>query len=90
MVPAFAAEYALNAALTPDSLAAYLGEDQWWSIPAAVVVGAPAYIDGYAALPLARALIDKGMSEGAAMAFLISGGVVCIWGAMAISPVLKL
>lgn len=90
LIPAFAAEYALNAALTPGSLAAYVGEDEWWAIPAAVFVGAPAYIDGYAALPLTRGLIDNGMSEGAAMAFLVSGGVVSIWGAMAIAPVLKL
>lgn len=90
LMPAFAAEYALNAALTPGALAAYVGEDQWWAIPAAVFVGAPAYIDGYAALPLTRGLIENGMSEGAAMAFLISGGVVSIWGAMAIAPVLKL
>ena len=90
LIPAFAAEYALNAALTPGSLAAYVGEDQWWAIPAAVFVGAPAYIDGYAALPLTRGLIENGMSKGAAMAFLVSGGVVSIWGAMAIAPVLKL
>lgn len=90
LIPAFAAEYALNAALTPGALAAYVGEDQWWAIPAAVFVGAPAYIDGYAALPLTRGLIDNGMSKGAAMAFLVSGGVVSIWGAMAIAPVLKL
>lgn len=89
LIPAFAAEYALNAALTPGSLAAYVGEGQWWAIPASVFVGAPAYIDGYAALPLTRGLIANGMSEGAAMAFLISGGVVSIWGAMAIAPVLK-
>ncbi|MEO1091736.1 MAG: permease [Pseudomonadota bacterium] len=90
LIPAFAAEYALNAALTPGSLAAYVGEGTWWAIPAAVFVGAPAYIDGYAALPLTRGLIDNGMSQGAAMAFLVSGGVVSIWGAMAIFPVLKL
>jgi len=90
LIPAFAAEYALNAVLTPGALAAYVGEDQWWAIPAAVFVGAPAYIDGYAALPLTRGLIENGMSEGAAMAFLISGGVISIWGAMAIAPVLKL
>ncbi len=90
LTPAFAAEYVLNAALAPGSLAAYVGEGQWWAIPAAVFVGAPAYIDGYAALPLARGLIDNGMSRGAAMAFLISGGVVSIWGALAIAPVLKL
>lgn len=90
LIPAFTAEYVLNAMLTPDSLTAYVGEDQWWAIPAAVFVGAPAYIDGYAALPLTRGLIDNGMSQGAAMSFLISGGVVSIWGAMAIAPVLKL
>ncbi|MEM1275832.1 MAG: permease [Pseudomonadota bacterium] len=90
LIPAFAAEYALNAALTPGSLAQYVGEDKWWAIPAAVFVGAPAYIDGYAALPLTRGLIDNGMAPGAAMAFLISGGVVSIWGALAIAPVIKL
>lgn len=30
------------------------------------------------------------MSSGAAMAFLVSSGVVSIWSAMAIAPVLKL
>ncbi|MET1413402.1 permease [Roseibium sp. HPY-6] len=90
LFPAFFAEYALNAALTPGALAHYVGEDKWWAIPAAVFVGAPAYIDGYAALPLTRALVDNGMAPGAAMAFLVSGGVVSIWGALAIFPVLKL
>jgi len=90
LIPAFFAEFALNSALTPGSLAVYVGEDKWWAIPAAVFVGAPAYIDGYAALPLTRGLIDNGMSPGAAMAFLVSGGVVSIWGALAIFPVLKL
>ncbi|WP_428670237.1 permease [Roseibium sp.] len=90
LIPAFFAEYALNAALTPGSLAAYVGVDNWWAVPAAVFVGAPAYIDGYAALPLTRGLIDNGMSPGAAMAFLVSGGVVSIWGALAIFPVLRL
>ena len=31
-----------------------------------------------------------GMSPGAAMAFLVSGGVVSVWGAMAIFPVIRL
>ncbi len=89
LVPAFAAEHALNALLEPQALSAYVGPDAWWAVPFAVFVGAPAYLDGYAALPLTRGLIDHGMSQGAAMAFLVSGGVVSIWGAMAIFPVLK-
>lgn len=90
LVPAFAAEFALNAVLQPDMLTAYLGPGAWWAVPAAVFVGAPAYVDGYAALPLARSLIAHGVSPGTAMAFLVSGGVVSIWGAMAILPVLRI
>lgn len=90
LTPAFAAEYWLNELLEPDALSAYLGAESWMAIPLTVVVGAPAYLDGYAALPLVRGLMDHGMSPGAAMAFLISGGVVSIWGAMAIFPVLRL
>lgn len=89
LVPAFAAEHLLNDLLQPRALAAYVGEDGWWAVPLAVFVGAPAYLDGYAALPLTRALMDHGMSAGAAMAFLVSGSVVSIWGAMAIAPVLR-
>jgi uncharacterized membrane protein YraQ (UPF0718 family) len=90
LIPAFAAEYALNATLQPEALAAYVGKDVWWAIPLAVVIGAPAYLDGYAALPLTRSLMEHGMSTGAAMAFLVSGGAVSVWGAIAIFPVLKL
>jgi uncharacterized membrane protein YraQ (UPF0718 family) len=43
LVPAFAAEYMLNALLQPESLTAYVGSGTWWSIPLAVFVGAPAY-----------------------------------------------
>ncbi|MDF1791024.1 MAG: permease [Thalassobaculaceae bacterium] len=90
LTPAFAAEHLLAQFLAPDALAAYVGADSRWAVPLAVFVGAPAYLDGYAALPLTRSLMDHGMSPGAALAFLVSGGVVSIWGAMAIAPVLRL
>ncbi|NIA70913.1 permease [Pelagibius litoralis] len=86
---AFSAEYLMQELLAPQALAAYVGNQSRWAIPLAVFVGAPAYLDGYAALPLTRGLIDHGMSQGAAMAFLVSGGVVSIWGALAIIPVLR-
>ena len=89
LIPAFAAEFILQSLLEPQALTVYVGGDVWWVIPLAVFVGAPAYLDGYAALPLTRSLMDHGMSPGAAMAFLVSGGVVSIWGAMAIFPVLR-
>ena len=90
LIPAFAAEHVLNGLLQPEALTPYVGAEAWWAIPLAVFVGAPAYIDGYAALPLTRALMEHGMSPGTAMAFLVSGGVVSIWGAMAIAPILRI
>lgn len=90
LAPAFAAEFLLNTWLRPDALVPYVGHENLLAVPLAVVVGGPAYIDGYAALPLTRALLEHGMSPGAAMAFLVSGGVISIWGAMAIFPVLRL
>ncbi|MEM9319050.1 MAG: permease [Pseudomonadota bacterium] len=90
LIPAFAAEFWLNAMLEPNAIAAYVGQDNALAVPIAVLVGGPVYIDGYAAMPLTRALLDHGMSTSAAMAFLISGGVMSIWGAMAIFPVLRL
>lgn len=90
LAPAFAAEHLLQQFLAPEAFAGLLGGDSVWAIPLAVFVGAPAYLDGYAALPLVRSLMEHGMAPGAALAFLISGGVVSIWGAMAIAPVLRL
>ena len=89
LTPAFAAEFLLHLWLAPEALAGFLGAQSGWAIPLAVTVGAPAYLDGFAALPLTRGLMAHGMSPGAAMGFLVSGGVVSIWGAMAIVPVLR-
>jgi hypothetical protein len=86
---AFAAEHLMRVYMQPQVLAEYVGKQSSWAIPLAVFVGSPAYFDGYAALPLTRGLIDHGMSPGAAMAFLVSGSVVSVWGAIAIFPVLR-
>lgn len=86
---AFGAEFLLRDLLPPDLLATYVGENSALAIPLAVMVGAPMYLDGYAALPLVRGLLDLGMSPGAAMAFLVSGGAVSIWGVMAVVAVLR-
>ena len=90
LIPAFAAEHLLNAWLEPTFVASYVGSESGFAVPLAVLVGGPVYLDGYAAMPLTRSLLEHGMSSGAAMAFLVSGGVVSVWGAMAIFPVLRM
>lgn len=86
---AFAAEFLLRDLLPAQMLASYVGEDSAFAIPLSVIVGAPMYLDGYAALPLVRGLLDSGMSPGAAFAFLVSGGAISIWGVLAVVAVLR-
>ena len=50
----------------------------------AAVVGAPAYLNGYAAVPLIDGLLTQGMSPGAAMSFAIAGGISSIPAAIAV------
>lgn len=53
------------------------------------LVGAPAYLNGYAAVPLVDALLNQGMSNGAAMSFVIAGGVSSIPAAIAVWALVK-
>ena len=53
------------------------------------LVGAPAYLNGYAAVPLVDALLTQGMSKGAAMSFMLAGGVSCIPAAIAVWALVK-
>ncbi len=87
---AFSAEYALQQLLPPGFVGLFAGSDDWWAVPAAAVVGAPIYLDGYAALPLIRGLIDGGMDQGAAMAFLIAGGITSAWAAIPVFALVRL
>jgi uncharacterized protein len=48
------------------------------------LLGAPAYLNGYAAVPLMAALLGQGMADGAAMAFVVSGGMTSIPAAIAV------
>lgn len=53
------------------------------------LVGAPAYLNGYAAVPLVDALLEQGMAPGAAMSFMLAGGVSSIPAAVAVWALVK-
>jgi uncharacterized membrane protein YraQ (UPF0718 family) len=87
---AFLAEYVLQAFLPPDLLGQYVGSENDFAVPIAALVGAPIYLDGYAALPLVRGLIDSGMAQDAAMAFLVAGGIISAWAAIPVFALVRL
>ena len=72
-----------------DMIAAVLGGEGLKPIFLGALVGAPAYLNGYAAVPLVDALLAQGMAPGAAMSFVIAGGVSCIPAAIAVWALVK-
>lgn len=65
--------YFLNGIIPDELVASIFGEGNIYSVPLAATLGLPLYINTEASLPLVRGLIDGGMSQGAALAFLITG-----------------
>ncbi len=81
---AFVLESLMLAWIPAETVTATLGGAGLMPILTATLVGVPAYLNGYAALPLVGGLIGQGMAPGAGMAFLIAGGVTSIPAAMAV------
>jgi len=48
----------------------YLSYRTWWSVPAAVVLGAPFYANSVSVIPIMEALVGKGVPLGTALAFM--------------------
>jgi len=65
-------------------VAGLLGGSGAQPVVLAALVGAPAYLNGYAAVPLMDALLGQGMAPGAAMAFVVAGGMSSIPAAIAV------
>lgn len=65
-------------------IATALGGNGLQPIALGTLLGGPAYLNGYAAVPLVAGLLDQGMSQGSAMAFMLAGSVSCIPAAIAV------
>jgi len=49
----------------------YAGDNKWYAIPIAAVIGIPLYIRASAVIPLSAGLVQKGMALGSVMALII-------------------
>lgn len=57
----------------PESLiTALLGQDKWYSVLVATVVGIPMYADIFGTLPIAEALVARSVGLGTALAFMMA------------------
>jgi uncharacterized membrane protein YraQ (UPF0718 family) len=74
--------YFVNGLIPASWIPALFGGGHIYSVPLAATLGLPFYLNTEASLPLVRALLDSGMSQGAALAFMIAGSGTSI-GALA-------
>jgi hypothetical protein len=65
--------YLLNGLIPSAWITTLFGAGHAYSVPLAAILGIPFYINTEASLPLVLAMLDSGMSQGAALAFLITG-----------------
>lgn len=72
-----------------ETIARVLGGEGPFTVILAALVGMPAYLNGYAAVGLIGGLLDQGMAPGAAMSFVIAGGVSCVPAAVAVWALVK-
>lgn len=86
---AYVIEALMLAYIPAELVAKVLGGEGVIPILLGAIVGAPAYLNGYAAVPLVDALLAQGMSNGAAMSFVIAGGISCIPAAIAVWALVK-
>ncbi|URN86003.1 permease [Acetobacterium wieringae] len=55
-----------------DIISAVLGQDKWYSVLIATLVGIPMYADIFGTLPIAEALVSKGAGLGTVLAFMMA------------------
>ena len=80
--------YLINGLIPSSWIPALFGSGHAYSVPLAATLGLPFYINSEGSLPLVRAMLDSGMSQGAALAFLIAGSgtsIGAIAGALSIA-----
>ena len=73
-----------------DVISALLGQDKWWSVPVAVLVGIPMYADIFGTLPIAEALVAKGVGLGTVLAFMMAVTALSLPSLIMLKRVVKL
>jgi uncharacterized membrane protein YraQ (UPF0718 family) len=51
---------------------AWLGQNKWYAVPLATLVGVPMYADIFGTLPIASSLLDKGVGVGTVISFIMA------------------
>ena len=75
----------------PESMiSAVLGQDKWYSVLIATVVGLPIYADIFGTLPIAEALVAKGVGLGTVLSFMMGVTTLSLPSMIMLKKVVKM
>lgn len=67
-----AAGAAIHGYVPENFMAAIMGRNAWWAVPAAVLLGVPMYSNAAGIIPVVEALLGKGAALGTVLAFMMA------------------
>lgn len=70
-------------------ITAALGQNNWWSVLVATLIGIPMYADIFGTLPIAEALLAKGVGLGTVLAFMMSVTALSLPSLVMLKKVIK-
>lgn len=71
-------------------ITAMIGKNNWWSVIVATLLGVPMYADIFGTLPIAEALVKKGVGLGTALAFMMSVTALSLPSLIMLKKVVKM
>ena len=86
---AFVLESLMVTYVPAELLGQLLGSDSSWAVPLSAMIGVPAYLNGFVAVPVVAGLIENGMTQGAALSFMLAGSMTSIPAAIAVFSLVK-
>jgi hypothetical protein len=86
---AFVLESLMVAYVPAHAVAHWLGGGDLFAIALAAAIGVPAYLNGFAAIPLVAGLIELGLSPAVGLTFMVAGGITSIPAAIAVYALVK-
>ncbi|MEF3047027.1 permease [Pseudotabrizicola sp. L79] len=73
-----------------EAISTLLGQDKWWAVPIATVLGIPMYADIFGTLPIAEALVARGVGLGTVLAFMMAVTALSLPSLILLKRVVKL
>ncbi len=80
---------AIHNYIPEELISALLGQDKWYSVLLASFVGIPMYADIFGTLPIAEALVGKGVGVGTALSFMMGVTALSLPSLIMLNKVVK-